>query len=178
MNHRSNIDLLALIGAELVSVNKNGKKMNCVVVPVDWNCISVTANKDGIPNHAYLNMVEWETSDKFREACESRHSDEPDYIAPSHQISVSYTKEFSDAANKKAEETLRKDGVYMAENPSDDEVRKKAEYQVRNRARIGYVTPIKRKEPAAYTGTAPEPSGMSSYVPPVENEAPYNDLPF
>ena len=29
MNQRSNIDLLALMGAELVSVNKNGKKMNC-----------------------------------------------------------------------------------------------------------------------------------------------------
>ncbi len=179
MSNKSSIDLLALVGAELISVEKNGRKVNCVCVPVDYNCISVTANKDtGMPNHAYLNMREWEVSAKFREACMKNHEGEDGYVAPSHQISVSYTEDFEKAARASAEKRLRGDEQFMARGLSDDEIKKEAAYAVSNKARIGYVTPMRRQEPSAYSGTAPQAQGVSTYVPPTGEVNPGNDLPF
>ena len=179
MNQKSSIDLLSLAGAELVSIEKNGKKVNCVVVPVAYNCISVTANKEtGVPNHAYLNMREWEVSQKFREACIRNHEGEDDYLPPSHQISVAYTEEFTNLARSSAEKRLRGDAEFMAKNPTDEDIKREAAYAVSNKARIGYVTPLKRQEPAAYTGTAPAASVQGAYVPPTGEAQPEDDLPF
>ena len=178
MNNRSSIDLLALVGAKLMSVEINGKKVNVVAIPTGWNDISVTADKTtNEPNHAYLNMREWETSQKFREACVLRHQDEEDYIAPSHQISVSYSEDFTKAAIASAEKRLRADKEFMARGLSDEDIKNEARYAVNNKARIGYVTPLKRAEPAAYTGTAPTAQGVGSWTPPAE-VSPEDDLPF
>ena len=43
MNGKSSFDYLKLQGAQVMSVEINGKLMNCVVIPVDYNGITVTA---------------------------------------------------------------------------------------------------------------------------------------
>lgn len=178
MNNKSSIDLLALVGAQLMSVEINGKKVNAVVVPTAWNDISVTADKTtGLPNHAYLNMREWETSQKFKDACMQNHLGETDYVAPSHQIAVSYTTDFEQKAVAAAEKRLRADATFMAKNPSEEDIKKEAKYAVANKSRIGYVTPLKPAAAPAYTGAAQTAQGIGAYTP--NNEvSPEDDLPF
>lgn len=179
MNQKSSIDLLALVGAELMSVEKNGKRMNGVFIPVDYNCIGVTADKNtGVPNHAYLNMREWETSAKFRDVCVQNHQGEDGYMPPSHQIAVSYTEDFETAARASAEKRLRADKEFMKKKPSEEDIKREAAYAVSNKARIGYVTPLKRQEPAAFTGIAQAAAGTGAYVPPAGEVDPTDDLPF
>lgn len=179
MNQKSSIDLLALAGAELMSIEKDGKKMNCVVIPVEWNCVGVTVDeRTGVPGHAYLNMREWETSQKFKEACMQNHQGEDGYMPPSHQISVSYTEDFEKKAKAAAMKRLRQDAEFMTKNPTEDDIKREAAYAVSNKARIGYVTPLKRREPIAYTGTAPSASVVGGYAT-ASGEAEMNDdLPF
>lgn len=177
MNQKSSIDLLDLVGAQIKSDVINGKPVNYVVIPVAWNCIGVTTDSNGNPNHAFLNMKEWETSEKFRKACEANHAGEEDYIAPSHQISVSYTEEFEKAAIAAAEKRLRADATFMAKNPTDEDIKREARYAVANKARIGYVTPMKRREPTEYQGVAPAMQATGAYIPTTEAQ-PGDDLPF
>lgn len=177
MNQKSSIDLLGLVGAQVKSDVINGKPVNLIVIPVAWNDISVTVDTNGTPNHAYLNMREWETNEKFRKACEANHAGEEDYIAPSHQISVSYSEEFEKAAIASAEKRLRADATFMAKNPTDEDIKREARYAVSNKARIGYVTPLKRREPTAYQGVAPAMQATGAYIPTTEAQ-PGDDLPF
>lgn len=73
---------------------------------------------------------------------------------------------------------LRQDTEFMAKNPTEDDIKREAAYAVSNKARIGYVTPLKRREPATYTGTAPSASVAGGYVA-TSGEADMNDdLPF
>ena len=91
MNGKSSFDYLKLQGAQVMSVEISGKLMNCVVIPVDYNGITVTADKNtGLPNAAFQNCREWETSQKFKDACIANNTDKPDYVAPSHSIEESY----------------------------------------------------------------------------------------
>lgn len=177
MNQKSSIDLLGLVGAQVKSDVINGKPVNLIVIPVAWNDISVTVDTNGTPNHAYLNMREWETNEKFRKACEANHAGEEDYIAPSHQISVSYSEEFEKAAIASAEKRLRADATFMSKNPTDEDIKREARYAVSNKARIGYVTPLKRREPTAYQGVAPAMQATGAYIPTTEAQ-PGDDLPF
>ena len=97
----------------------NGKKMNCVVIPVDYNGITVTADKTtGLPNAAFQNCREWETSQKFKDACIANNTDKPNYFAPSHSIEVSYPEKLEEAYKKRHEELVRKDEKFMATNPT------------------------------------------------------------
>lgn len=177
MNYRSSIDLLDLVGARVQSTVVDGKTVNAIIIPTDWNDIKVTM-KDGAPSHAFLNKREWETSQKFREACMNNHKDDPDYVAPSHQISVAYSQEFEERAIASAERRLRADAEFMARGLSDEEIKKEAKYAVSNKSRIGYMTPLKRAEPVMYTGVAPAAQVVGEYVPPTGEVEVGDDLPF
>ena len=179
MNNKASIDYLKLMGAQVMSVAINGKPMNCVVIPCAWNGITVTADeKTGQPRSAFQNLREWETSQKYRAACLDNHKDEEGYQAPSHQISVSYSEELENAYKKRIEERLRADATFMATNPTDEDIKSKVSIEVRNQTRIGYVTPLKRAEPAPYAGSAPTAQNVSNWSP-ASMEADVNDdLPF
>lgn len=179
MNSKSSFDYLKLQGAQVMSVAINGKPMNCVVIPISYNGISVTADKDtGQPNAAFQNLREWETSQKFKEACIANHQGEADYMPPSHQISVSYPQDLEDAYKKRYEELVRKDEKYMAGNPSEDDIKKEASNRLRNQQRIGYVTPLKRADAQVYNGQAPAAGTTGAYVAPPAEVNPEDDLPF
>lgn len=179
MNNKASIDYLKLMGAQVMSVEVNGKRMNCVVIPCAWNGISVTADeKTGQPRSAFQNLREWETSAKYRQACLDNHKDEEGYQAPSHQISVSYSEELDNAYKRRIEERLRADAAFMATNPTDDDIKAKVTIELRNQLRIGYVTPLKRAEAPAYAGSAPVAQNVSDWSPASAEANVDDDLPF
>lgn len=178
MNNKASIDYLRLQGAEVKSVEINGKPMNCIVIPVAWNGIKVTADTaTGSPVSATQYLREWETNQKYKDACIANHLGEADYLPPSHQISVSYSEELGGAYKKRHELRLRSDAKFMATHPTDDDIKKRAAYELSNQTRIGTVTPMKRQEPPIYTGAAPAVA-VGSYIPPTNEDAQEDDLPF
>ncbi|MDD3037946.1 hypothetical protein [Bacteroides sp.] len=182
-NYKGSINLMQLMGAKVVSMEVNGKPMNCVCIPVGWNDIAVTADKTtNEPNGAFLNLRGWETGANFRKACEERNTDKEGYVAPSHQISVSYTESFQEAAQKSAEARLRNNAEFMKNNPTDDDIKKQAKYDVSNKSRVGTLTPLERQQPTAYAGQSPAAQVAGQWTPPtVDAEGhviPGDDLPF
>ena len=179
MNGKSSFDYLKLQGAQVMSVEISGKKMNCVVIPVDYNGITVTADKTtGLPNAAFQNCREWETSQKFKDACIANNTDKEDYIAPSHSIEVSYPEKLETAYKKRHEELVRKDEKFMATNPTEDAIKQEANNRYRRQLRIGYVTPLKKAEPQPFTGAAQAANSTGAWVPPPAEANPGDDLPF
>lgn len=179
MNGKSSFDYLKLQGAQVLSLEINGKKMNCVVIPVDYNGISVTADKTtGQPNAAFQNLREWETSQKFKDACIANNTDKPDYIAPSHSIEVSYPEKLEEAYKKRHEELVRKDEKFMATSPTEEAIKQEANNRYRRQLRIGYVTPLKKAEPQPFMGAAQSAGNTGAYVPPLAEVNPGDDLPF
>ena len=182
-NFKGSINLMQLMGAKVVSMEINGKPMNCVCIPTGWNDIRVTADKaTNQPNGAYLNLRGWGTSPKFRQACEKNNADKEGYVAPSHQLHNSYSEEFQKAAIASAEARLRGDEEFMAKNPSEEDIKKQASYAVNDKSRIGTVTPLERKEPEAFAGQAAPAQGVGGWTPPAVdaegNVLPGDDLPF
>lgn len=178
MNNKASFDYLKLLGAEVRSVEVNGKPMNCVVIPVAWNGIKVTADSTtGKPSAATQYLREWETNQKYKEACIANNTDKPDYMPPSHHIAVSYSEELEKAYKRRIEARLRADEKFMATNPTEDDIKKKVSYELSNQTRIGTVTPMKRQEAPVYTGTAPTAT-TGAYVPPPAEVNPGDDLPF
>jgi hypothetical protein len=177
-NFKGNINLMQFLGAEVRSMKIGGTVHNVVVIPVDWNDINITTDKTTLkPNAAYMNLRAWETNDKFRQSCMEHNADKEDYTAPTHQIQNSYSQDFQELALKSAEARLRKDDKYMAENPSDDDIKTKARNEVSNKSRIGTLTPLARKQPQPYTGQA-EAASAGEWQPPTENQEVKDDLPF
>lgn len=179
MNNKANFDYLKLQGAQVRSMEINGKVMNCIVIPVDWNGIYVTADKDtGAPVAAHQNTREWETSQKYKEACIANNVDKEGYLPPSHQIQVSYPEELEKAYKKRLEAVVRADEKFMATNPSEEDIKKQVSYRFNDMTRIGYVTPLKKADAPAYTATAPMAQNAGAYVPPSGEVNPGDDLPF
>ena len=181
-NFKGNINLMQFVGAKVVSMEVNGALMNCVCIPVVWNDIHVTADKTtNQPNGAYLNIRAWGTAAKFRQACEANNTDKEGYVAPSHQLSISYSEKFQKDAVAAAEKRLRKDEEFMAKNLSEEEIQKQALYAVNNKSRFGTLTPLERQQPETYTGQAAPAQGVGEWTPPTENDEnsqQIDDLPF
>lgn len=177
-NAKASMDYLKLVGAQVKSVDINGKMMNCVVIPVDWNGIKVRhdAEADKITSATQYTR-EWTTNQKFRDACMANHQGDPDYVAPSHQISVSYPEELEKAYLARHEALVRKDERFMATNPTEEAIKQEAKNRLSNQTRIGYVTPIKPREAPVFTGDAPVAT-TGAYVPPATEVQPGDDLPF
>lgn len=180
-NFKGSINLMQLIGAEIRSMEIAGTVRNVVVIPVDWNNIAVTTDKTNQkPNAAYMNLRAWETNNKFRQACIEHNADKEGYVPPTHQLQNSYTQEFQEAAQKSVEARLRNDEKYMAENPSDDEIKTRARNEVSNKSRIGTLIPLSRKQQQTYVGQA-EAAVAGEWQPPTpeqEQDGPIDDLPF
>lgn len=180
-NFKGSINLMSLLGANVVSMEVNGVVKNVVAIPVEWNDITVTVNSaTGKPNAAYLNVRAWETNDTFKKACIERNEDKEDYTPPSHSLQVNYSEEFQQCAQKSAISRLLKDENFMAVNPSEEDIKKKAKYEVNNKSRIGTLTPLARKQPQAFSGQA-EQANVSEYVPNASGytqDNPDDDLPF
>lgn len=181
-NFKGNINLMQLVGAKVVSMEVNGKSMNCVCIPAAWNDIYLSADKaTNEPNGAYLNIRAWGTGVKYRQVCEANNADKEGYIAPSHQISTSYSEQFQKDAVAAAENRLRKNEELMAKNLPEEEIKKKALYTVSNKSRIGTLTPLEPQQPEAYTGKAAPAQGISEWIPPMEDSEDSqskDDLPF
>ncbi len=180
VNFRGSINLMQLTGAEVRSMEIAGAVRNVVVIPVVWNDIAVTTDKTTQkPNAAYMNLRAWETNNKFRQTCIEHNADKEDYVPPTHQLQNCYSLEFQEAAQKSVEARLRKDDKFMADNPSDDEIKTRARNEVSNKSRIGTLTPLTRKQPQPYTGQA-EAAVAGEWQPPTaeQDEKPVDDLPF
>lgn len=170
-NFKGSINLMQFVGAEIRSMEIGGSVRNVVVIPVNWNDISVVTDTTKRPNAAYLNLRAWETNDKFRQACMDHNADKEGYIAPTHQLQNSYSPEFQEAALKSVEARLRKDDKYMSENPSDEDIKTKAKNEVSNKSRLGTLTPLARKQAALA-----QAASSGEWQPPTAD--PTDDLPF
>lgn len=179
MGHlRGSINLMQFLGAEVRSMEIGGSVHNVVVIPIDWNDINITTDKTTQKsNAAYINLRAWETNDKFRQTCMEHNADKEDYIAPTHQIQNSYSQQFQELALKSAEARLRKDDKYMAENPSDDDIKTKARNEISNKSRLGTLTPLARKQPQSFTGQA-EAASAGQWQSPTGDQNVKDDLPF
>lgn len=179
---RGSINLLSLLGAEVVSMEVNGKVRNVVAIPVGWNDITVTMNETTQkPNAAYLNLRAWETNDAYKKACVEKNADKEGYIAPSHNMQVSYSETFQENAQKAATARLIKDETFMAKSPTEEAIAQQAKYDVSNKSRIGTLTPLARKQPAQYTGQATQTSAGAWVAPAAGQDGhvnPDEDLPF
>lgn len=177
MNNKASFDYLKLQGAKVGSAEVNGKKMNCVIIPVAWNGIRVnTDEKTGAIVSATQYTREWETNQKYKDACIANHQGEADYLPPSHQIAVSYPTELEEAYKKRIREQLMADTTFMATNPTEEDIKKQVSYRFSDMTRIGTVTPLKPKEAPVLTGDAPAIS-TGAYIPTTEAQ-PGDDLPF
>lgn len=180
-NFRETINLLRFVGAQLLSVNVDGKMKNCVVIPVDYNDIFVTMNDKNEPVGASTELRGWGTNEKFRQACIEQNADKEGYLPPSHQVQVSYGENFKKLAIAAAEKRLRADEKFMAKGLTDEEIKKEAEYSVNNKSRIGFAFPLKKKEAAEFTGQAQQ-AAAGAFVPPAPGQdghvSPEDDLPF
>lgn len=179
-SYRAGQDLLKLVGTRVVSMEVNGKAENFICIPARFNDITINADSNGQPRSAYLNFNLWATNDRFRKACMERNADKQNYQAPSHELAVSYSEDFLAAACRAAEKRLRADAAYMAKNPSEEEIKKQARYDVNNRARMGYATMIQPKAAPTYQNVAPAATNVGAYQSPTTDQpiAPEDDLPF
>lgn len=176
---RGKIDYLKLLGAQLRSVEVNGKAMNCVVIPVDYNDIFVSVDKQsGAPVAATQMLRFWEFSDNYRTKCMNNNASNPDYVAPSHKMVVSYGEEFQKRAIASAAKSVRANTEFMATNPTEDDIEKKAKMIVNDHSRIGDMTPLQPKAPQLYTGMAAAAVNVGGYVAPSGEVDPDDDLPF
>ena len=177
MNNKASFDYLKLQGAKVGSAEVNGKVMNCVIIPVAWNGIRVNMDeKTGDIVSATQYTREWETSQKYKDVCLANHQGEADYMAPSHQISVSHPEELEKAYKKRIREQVMADATFMANNPTEEDINRQVNIQYSNMTRIGLVTPIKPKEAPVFAGVAPA-ANIGAYVPTNEVQ-PGDDLPF
>lgn len=185
MSHlKGGINLMQFAGAELRSMEINGKLQNVVVIPVAYNNINVTCHKEtGTLNGAYINVRGWMTNEKFRNACMERNASIQGYEPPSHQLSLSFTEEFTNAAFAAAERRLRATESFMKDKPTDEDIAKAARIEVKNKLRIGTLTPLESSPAPTYTGSAPSattggyvasPGGDGGSVVPSD----LDDLPF
>lgn len=170
-NYYASIDLLRLKGASVRSADVNGRVMNVVMIPVDYNDIFVSV-KDGMPSSARLSLNMWQVNDKFRQACIEKNKDKENYNPPCNNIDVSYSQEFREKAETAAFNRLRKsNGGTM----SDDELKKAARYEVSNASNIGYMHERAARQPEQL-GTLASPVSSQGYS--ASEPVTADDLPF
>lgn len=169
-------DLLKFIGADVCALDYKGKVRNCIIIPVDWNDIKVVVDDKNKPVAAPVYGRSWVTNDTYVKACIEKHRDDPNYTPPSHTMSLVWSEEFMnkavEAAYKRIKEDPQNAGV------SDEDLKKKALYEVRNKLRIGSMKVLAKREQPTLQGTATPlnaaPQEFSQEVTASEDD----DLPF
>lgn len=160
MNYRQSINLMQLRGSQLCSAEINGRKVNVIMIPVQENHISVTVDQQTRkPKDAYLNLLANEPGDAYYDKVLREN---PKAKLPSHML---YNNPMPDARRRLEilrEQQLRNTPEYMATNPTDEEVAKRAHYDVGRSLYIGRAYSIESQN--EYRGTAPQ-TATSDYQP-------------
>lgn len=193
MNYRQSINLMQLRDAKLLQVEINGRKVNAVVIPVQDNHISVTVDpQTRQPNAAYLNLIADEPGNAYYDKILREN---PKATLPSHML---YNNPMPDARKRLdalMEQKLRNDANYMATNPTNEDIAKRAHYDVRRTLYVGRAYSL--GQPNEFRGSAPQ-AEVSAYQPtgeesgtqqavqqdnnhpqrPTSNINPDDDLPF
>lgn len=160
MNYRQSINLMQLRDAKLLQVEINGRKVNAVVIPVQENHISVTVDpQTRQPNAAYLNLIADEPGNAYYDKILREN---PKATLPSHMI---YNNPMPDARKRLdalMEQQLRNDANYMATNPTNEEIAKRAHYDVRRALYVGRAYSL--GQPNEFRGSAPQ-AEVSAYQP-------------
>lgn len=111
-NFSGNLDLMGFKGAKLMTgIDQEHSTVLYACIPVPYN--DITVSRDGKYANARVYMSE--TSDRFRQACIQRRQQSGDdmtgYMPPSHQMEVSFSKEFRERAMQAAKRRI------LAEHP-------------------------------------------------------------
>ena len=187
-NFSGNENLLGFKGAKLFSgLDAQHPKMNWVCIPVDWNDIQVSA--DG--TRANVGVYIQETNEAFRQACITRKQQSGDdmtgYMPPSHQIEVSFSKDFRERALEAARKRLMGEHPEWTgmDNPEENKDLKNAMYDaVRVRlgsiyARVKQQSQMQTAAPAAQNAAAWTPPATDPITgQPINQQSDNDDLPF
>lgn len=175
-NYSLSVDLLRFVGAEVCSLDFKGQKRNCIIIPVNWNDIEVKVDNNGKPSAAPVYMRGWEARDSYVKACKEKNADNPDYVAPSHTVDLNWREEFMNKAVEMVYNRMKADPQNA--DVSEDDLKDKARYEVRNKLRVGNMKILaKREQPTLQGDAAPlnaAPQEFSKEV--VVDEK--DDLPF
>lgn len=175
-NFSLSVDLLRFVGAEVCSLDFKGKKRNCIIIPVNWNDIEVKVDNNGKPAAAPVYMRGWETKESYVKACKEKNADNPDYVAPSHTIDLNWREEFMNQAVETVYNRMKADP--QTAGMSEEDLRKKALYEVRNKLRVGNMKMLaKREQPTLQGDAAPLNSAPQEFSKEVEVDE-KDDLPF
>lgn len=165
------VNLLALKGAKVFSgLDPAHPQMNWVCIPVPYNEIELSA--DGKYANVGIRMVE--TNDKFRQACIQRRQMAGDpmdnYTPPSHQVEVSFSKEFREKAMEAARKRIVSEHDDWMSNPDmqDPEFNKELRNAIYDavRLRLGSMYARFRQQQTMQTA-APAAAGQpSAWTPP------------
>lgn len=190
MNYRQSINLMQLRDAKLLQVEINGRKVNAVVIPVQENHISVTVDQQTRqPNAAYLNLIADEPGNAYYDKILRENAKA---TLPSHMLYNNPMPEVRKRLDALMEQKLRNDANYMATNPTNEEIAKRAHYDVRRTLYVGRAYSL--GQPNEFRGSAPQaevsayqPTGEESGTqqqaqqlpnPPKPAPEPGDDLPF
>lgn len=175
-NFSLSVDLLRFVGAEVCSLDFKGKKRNCIIIPVNWNDIEVKVDNNGKPAAAPVYMRGWETKESYVKACKEKNADNPDYVAPSHTIDLNWREEFMNQAVETVYNRMKADP--QTAGMSEEDLRKKALYEVRNKLRVGNMKMLaKREQPTLQGDAAPLNAAPQEFSKEVEVDE-KDDLPF
>ncbi len=106
-NFSGSINLLGYKGARVfTNLDADHPQMAFVCIPVPYN--EIVLSRDG--KYANARVYMQETNDRFRQACVQRRQQAGDdisnYTPPSHQMEVSFSKEFREKAMESAKKRL------------------------------------------------------------------------
>lgn len=160
MNYRQSINLMQLRDAKLLQVEINGRKVNAVVIPVQENHISVTVDpQTRQPNAAYLNLIADEPGNAYYDKILREN---PKATLPSHMLYNNPMPEARKRLDALMEQKLRNDANYMATNPTNEDIAKRAHYDVRRTLYVGRAYSL--GQPNEFRGSAPQ-AEVSAYQP-------------
>lgn len=167
-------DLLKFIGSDVCSLNYKGKMRNCIIIPVDWNDIKVVVDDKNKPISAPFYGRNWEVNKAYIEACMRKHDGDPNYKAPSHTMNLVWSEEFMNKAVDSAYNRMK--GDPQNEGISDEELKKKALYEIRNKLRFGSMKVLaSREQPTLQGDASPLQEDPQEYAQEVDAK---DDLPF
>lgn len=156
-NFKERIDLLKIKGSKLVTI----ADVEYVAIPVEESDIYKCINRANKPC-AFISMIVSETSDKYRQICKDNHTNDENYIAPSHTVSLSLQKEHNEQLVAQYTDWFRSKGL------SEEEVSKQVKDTMNKRNSLGTITPM----------VAPAPTGQPVQATNVETVPEDEDLPF
>lgn len=145
-------DLLKFIGADVCALDYKGKVRNCIIIPVGWNDIKVVVDDKNKPVAAPVYGRSWVANDTYIKACIEKHRDDSNYTPPSHTMSLVWSEEFMNKAVDTAFNRMKSDPKNAG--VSEDDLKKKALYEVRNKLRIGSMKVLANTRTATLSRTA------------------------